>query len=465
MPGQDGTIYRGFQDTPHIQERLRMYAQAEDLFRYFAIKEAVPLSILTVISEKFGTVPADMITDWKFRYQEFDELLYSEVLTAASAQPASGSLIDYIKVTNNFAAGLNLSHRLSCDRTFTKATVSAHTDVSTTFSPATGHILQEVLKVIGIGEPDSAYDGKAGATGYTWVKVKRAHPATSITGQLPAIPSGSKLVISNSVAKTNARPNPPVAANGNYLENVIQITRESYGVGEHFTQGGGIKTFLKENGGAYLDLNFTLNKTRLMKTIERAILLGRKMAIETNNESEYETGGIIEFIPANNYLNFGGVLNITRINNVVAEALEKSGVRELWWFTGSTLTKKLAAAFENKRGFGMDPDMSIHYAMKVNVIESTGRDGVIYHVNAPILSEIGWDDRGLLLNLTEYNYGEKSKYGSFQIAEKVPMLDLPEDADSYESNSGFRGTWRELYYAFGLVRRLQNTHFATYGAE
>jgi hypothetical protein len=64
--------------------------------------------------------------------------------------------------------------------------------------------------------------------------------ATAITGQAPAIPSGAVVTIVNSVARTNQRPNPPVSANGKYLENVVQITRESYGVGEHLTQGGGV---------------------------------------------------------------------------------------------------------------------------------------------------------------------------------------------------------------------------------
>ena len=462
MAGSDSTQYRGFYDTPHIQDRLRKYAQDGELFRYFALRQVNPLSILTVISEKLGVVGADMITDWRFRYQEFDELLYSYTLDAASPQPTTNTLEDYLKVSNNFAAGLNNNHRLVTDTTFTAAAVTAHTHVSTTWS--TTIYLPEELKILTIGEASAALGANAAASGYTWIKVRRAFPvATAITGQAPAIPSGSKITIVNSVARTNQRPNPPVSANGKYLENVVQITRESYGVGEHLTQGGGIKTFLMENGDAQLDLNFTLNETRLMKTIERAILMGRRYASELGNESEYETGGIVEFIPAANYINAGGILNVARVNNIVSEALDKSGVRELWMFSGSTYTKNLAAAYENKRGFGENTNMSVKYGLRVNSIEGTGRDGVIYHVNAPILSELGMDNQALILNLTEYNYGEKGKYGAFQIAEKVPMKDLPENADSYEQNSGFMGTWRELYCAFGLIRRLAETQFRVYG--
>jgi len=464
MAGTDDAVYRGFSDTPQIQDRLRMYAQAGELFRYFALREVNPLTILTVISEKLGTVSADMLTDWRFRYQEFDELDYRYKLAAASARPASASLFDYVKVSNNFAAGLNINHRLATDTTFTKVAVTANTDVSATFSPSTGIYLPEEVKIISFGEPDAGFEGNAGATGFTWIKIKRCHAvATGVTGQLIAIPTNSYLTIVNSVARTNQRPNPPVSKNGNYLENVIQITRESYGVGEHQTQGGGIKTFLMENGDAQLDLNFTLNKTRLMKTIERSLIMGRKSMVEVGNESEYETGGILEFIPSDNYINAGGVLNVSRVNDIISQALDTSGVRELYMFGGSSFTKYLASAYENKRGFGVNTQLSVNYGLQVNTIEGTGRDGIVHFINAPILSELGMDTQALILNLTEYNYGEKGKYGTFQIGEKVPMLDKPDNADSYESNSGFQGTWRELYYAYGIVRRLADTHFRVYG--
>lgn len=466
MAGSDSTVYRGFYDTPHIQDRLRLYGQLGKVFQLIALRQVNPLSILTVLSEKFGTVGADMLTDWRFRYQEFDELPYSFQLSEASAQPASGSLIDYIKLTNSQAASLNTNHRLLCTGTYMGRDLSSGattTNVNTTFD-ATNRPLNEVVRITGIGEPSTAYEGNAADAGYTWVKIQRAHPAPSVTGQLAAIPISTYVKLVNSVAKTNQRPNPPVTQNGKYLENVIQITRESYGVGEHMKQGGGIKTLLLDNGAAQLDLNLELVQTRLMKVIERGILAGRRYAHEEGNESEYETGGILEFIPAANYIDVGGMLTVSSINDVIATALDTSGVRELYMFGGSTFTKGLAEAYENKRGFGESTELSVRYGLKVNEIMGTGRDGIVYYVNAPILSEIGMDEQALILNLTEYNYGEGNPYGAFQIGEKVGMLDLPDKADSYEENSGFRGQWRELYYAFGLIRRLQNTHFRVYGA-
>ena len=466
MAGSDSTVYRGFYDTPYIQDRLRLYAQEEKIFQLMALRQANPLSILTIISEKFGTVPADMLTDWRFRYQEFDELPYSFTIVTYAA--GSGQF-SYVKLSNSHAAGLNTNHRLLVSGVYTKrdliglgATLTVATDMGTTFSSTLNQ--NEVVKVSAIGEPDSAFEGNAAASGYTWIKVKRCHPGifSTITGTLTSM-SGMTLKLVNSVAKTNQRPNPPVTANGRYLENVIQITRESYGLGEHLNKGGGIKTLLMNDGAAQLDMNLELTQLRLTKTIERGILCGKRSAVEVGNESEYETGGILEFIET--YYNFNGIPTVSRINDMVSYMLDTAGVRELWMFGGSTYTKKLASAYESKRGFGESTELSVKYGLKVNEITGTGRDGIIYHVNAPILSEIGLDEQAIVLNLSEHNFGEKAKYGNFQIAEKVPMADLPDDSESYEKNSGFQGKWRELYTAWGLIRRLGATHFRVYGVS
>jgi len=465
MAGSDSTIYRGFYDTPHIQDRLRLYAQEQKIFQLIALRQVNPLSVLTVISEKFGAVGADMVPDWQFRYQEMSELPYEFTLAAASVRPASGSLIDYIRLTNSEAASLDTTDRLLSKGTYMGRDLSGGattSNVAAAFN-VTNCPLFEVTKILGMGEASSAYEGNSAVAGYTWIKIQRGHPAPSVTGQLVAIPISTKMHLVNSVSKTNARPNPPVAQNGSYLQNVIQITRKSYGIGEHLNQGGGIKTMLLENGAAQLDLNLELTTLRMTKTMEKAIFTGRRYAAEIGNESEYETGGILEFIPSANYINAGGILNIGRINTIVSTALDTAGVRELWMFGGSTFTKNLAAAYENKRGFGEAMNMSVKYGLKVNSIEGTGRDGIVYYVNAPVLTEIGLDNEAIILNLTEYNYGEKNVYGAFQIVEKVPIQDLPDDAESYEKNAGFRGKWRELYYAWGLIRRLSTTHFRVYG--
>lgn len=465
MAGADSTIYRGFYDTPHIQDRLREYAQHEKIFQLIALRQRNPLSILTILSEKFGVVGADMVSDWRFRYQEFDELPYSFTLKAASVRPVSGSLIDYIELTNSEAASLNTNHRLLSTGTWMGLDLSGGvttTNCAAAFS-ATNCPLNEVVKILAIGAASSAFEGNGADAGYTWVKIQRAHPGTTVTGQIAAIPISTQMKLVNSVAKTNQKPNPPIGANGKYLENVVQITRESYGIGEHLNQGGGIKTLLLENGAAQLDLNLELTQTRLMKTIERALLCGRRSAFEIGNESEYESGGVLEFIPAANYINANGILTVGSVNNIVATALDTSGVRELYMFGGSTYTKNLAEAYENKRGFGENTELSVRYGLRVSEIMGTGRDGIVYYVHAPILSEIGFDNKAVILNLTEYNYGEGNPYGAFQIAEKVPMLDLPDDAESYDKNAGFMGKWRELYYAHGLVRRLADTHFVVYG--
>ena len=153
MAGSDETIRRGFYDTPDVQNRLRKYAQDEDVFKFYALRQVNPLSVLTVISEKFGVVPAQMLGDWQFRYQEFDELPYTFTLQAASPQPASGSLYDYLSLTNKAAAGLNTSHRLQSSGTYMGVDLSGGvttTNCAATFD-VTNRPLNEVVKVVTIG--------------------------------------------------------------------------------------------------------------------------------------------------------------------------------------------------------------------------------------------------------------------------------------------------------------------------
>ena len=216
MPGADSTVYRGFYDTPHIQDRLRLYGQEEKIFQLIALRQVNPLSILTIISEKFGVVSADMLTDWRFRYQEFDELPYSFTLAAASATPVSGTLIDYVKLTNSDAASLNTNHRLMLSGNYTGIDMSGGGTTTNTGDEfdVTNHPLHEICRITGIGSASSAFEGNTADSGFTWIKLARIHPSPDMTGQLLDINTASELKLVNSIAKTNQRPNPPVTANG-----------------------------------------------------------------------------------------------------------------------------------------------------------------------------------------------------------------------------------------------------------
>jgi hypothetical protein len=449
----DGQIIRGIADLANVQDRLRIYAQNKAYFQFWVLRQINTITLLKVISEKFGSVPAEQISDWEFRYPEFNELPYSFYLAEASSSTLAANT--RLKVSNDTAALLNQTTRLMVEGIYTKATVAAHTDMSTTRSVASGIVLPEEIRVLSVGGEDS------GGAGYTLVDIKRAHPADSYTGTAPAITTTMRLTVINLVTRANDFPKPPVNKNSEYLENFIQITRMSYGLGEHMTQGGGIETFLAK-GNEYLNINYMLAETYLLKAMERAIIMARRAKKKVGNDLEYETGGVNEFIPidTDHYMSLGGkVPSVQRINNIVRRQADISGVREMWWFTGTQLSEQIANAYENKSIYYTNADLSIYYRMKVMTLESVGRDMVVHHVTAPILNELGMANEGLCLNLTEYNYNQKNKFGAFQVAHKVPFTDGPKDSESFKSNEGYKGKWRELYGAWGLVRRLSDTHF------
>ncbi len=461
MPGINGENIKGLYDLINVQDRLRIYAQNKEYFRFWALRQVNTITILKLISEKFGSVPVEQITDWKFRYPEFDEIPYqfslSELSTTTNASQTQ------LKVTNDIGVILSSSTRLSVDNVFVKKVVAdADTDMAAAMDIANGITLNEEIRIVTVGEEDSA------GSGFRLITVRRAHPADSFSNPTNATPITTSMILTvvNLVSRANDFPKPPITKNSKFLENLIQITRHSYGLGEHMTQGGGVETFLA-SGAEYLNIQYMLAETFLMKTMERAMLEARQSEKEVNGNLELETGGIFEFLlqDTDHILDFGGkVPTVQRLNNFIRRMADISGVKELWLFTGTLLSEQIANAYENKSIYYTQAELSVRYMMKVKVLESVGRDLTVYHVTAPIMNELGKANQGLILNLTEYNYNEKSKFGSFQIAHKVPFGDYPNDSDSYKSNEGYKGKWRELYGAWGLVRRLPETHFRWVGA-
>lgn len=455
----DSQTIKGLYDLANVQDRLRIYAQNKEFFRFWALRQINTITILKVISEKFGSVPASDITDWEFRYPEFDELDYQfNLVEASSSTDASNTKF---KVTNEMGSLLNTATRLHIDGIYCKKAVSdASTDMATAMNIASGIVLPEEVRVMTVGNEDS------GGTGYRIITVRRAHPADTYTNTAPAVTTSMKLTVSNLVSRANDYPKPPINKNSDYLDNYIQITRMSYGLGEHMVQGGGIETYLAK-GAEYLNISYQLAETYLMKAMERAILTSRKAKKKVSGDLEYETGGVIESILADtdHYMDLAGkVPTVQRINNLVRRQADISGINEMWWFSGTHFSEQMANAYENKSIYHTNAALSVNYRMKIMTLESVGRDMVVHHVTAPILNELGMANEVLCLNLSEYNYNQKNKFGNWQIAHKVPFNDQPDDAKSYKSNEGFKGKWRELYGAWGMVRRLLDTNFRVVGA-
>lgn len=456
MAGTDSQVIKGLYDITNIQDRLRKYAQDKDFFRFWVLRQRTPITLLKIISEKFGTVPSDAAkAEWKFRYPEFDELDYQFYLQQASNLTDASNT--KFKVTNSMGSILNSSHRLLIEGIWTKAVVTAHTDFATAINIANGIVLPETCRIIDVGAEDS------GGAGNRIVTVRRGHPADSYTGIAPAVTTTMLITIVNLAVRADSFPQPPVMKNSKYKENVIQITRWSYGLSEMMTQGGGIETFLATGTTGHLSISYQIAETFMTKLMERAVFTGRKSEKEVAGSLENETGGLLEWILADtdHIIDLQGqVPSIPRMNSIIRHIADVSGVSEVWMFTGTHAAEALANQYDGKTIYYTNGELSLYYQMKIMVLEGVGRNIIVYHIVAPIMNELGMAREALVLNLSEYNYNVKQKYGCFQIAYKVPFADLPgEGQKSYKSNEGFMGTWRELYGAWGFVRRMQDTHF------
>lgn len=461
MPGTDSQVIKGLYDITNIQDRLRKYAQDKDFFRFWVLRQRTPLSLLKIISEKFGTVPSDAAkAEWKFRYPEFDELDYQFYLSEASNSTNASNT--KFKVTNSMGAILNSAHRLTIDGIWTRAEVSSGNPYfGTAINIANGIVLPEVARVIDVGTEDS------GGAGFRIVTVRRGHPADSYStanpSTAPAVTTSMLITISNLAVRADSYPATPVTKNSKYNENVIQITRWSYGLSEMMTQGGGIDTFLATGTEAHLNISYQIAEAFMTKLIERAMITGRKSEKEVGGSLEHETGGLLEWIlPDTDHIIDlqGQVPSIQRMNSIIRHMADVAGISEVWMFTGTHAAEALANQYDGKTIYYTDGQLSLHYQMKIMVLEGVGRNIIVYHVVAPIMNELGMAREALVLNLTEYNYNQKQKYGCFQIAYKVPFEDLPKNGQpSYKTGEGFMGILRELYGAWGLVRRSRDTQF------
>lgn len=451
----DNQIIAGLYDLQHIQPRLRTYAQDKDFFRFWVLKQQKTLSVLKVISEKFGVVPAGDMRDWVLRYPEYDEIERSFYLAEASNTTDASNT--KFMVSNDFGAMLNPSMRLLIDGIYVKETVTnASTDMATSRNIANGIILPEICRVISVGAPDS------GGAGYTIVTVRRAHPATSYSNTAPAVSTSMRITISNIAVRANARVQPPFNKNSKMLENVVQITRHSYGVSELHTTGDGIDTYLAKGTTEHLGISYLMAEMFMTKTVELGLITGRKQINEVGGDYELEAGGILEWIPKDNdhVISLNGQLpTVERMNSIIRHMVDVSNVREIWLCLGTHAAEALANQYDKKTLWTINGELSLYYQMKIHTIEGVARDVTVNVITAPVLNDVGLHNGALALNLSEHNYNEKSKFGTFQIGYKHPFTDDPKDKESYHSNEGFKGTWRELYGAWSLIRRLQDTHF------
>ena len=301
MGGTDEQNIQDLYKLGNVQDRLRKYAQDKEYFRFWALRQVNTITILKVISEKFGSVPAEQVSDWEFRYPEFDELPYQLNVSTATVDAAHSEL----SIANSLGSILNTSTRLQVQGSYTvktgtvPGTIDMAVQAGTAMVIASGIVLNEELRIVNVGAEDSM------AAGYRKVTVKRAHPNTTINNPY-AITTTMTLTVMNLVSRSNDYPKAPITKNSKYEQNYVQISRQSYGLGEHMTQGGGIDTFLA-TGEQYLNIQYQLAETYMMKAIERAIIEARQSKAEIDGNLEYETGGVKEFILADtdHILDFG----------------------------------------------------------------------------------------------------------------------------------------------------------------
>jgi len=430
--GVENEIIKGLYSNSDYMDRTRLYAQDQDFFKFFIMYQLYEVSILRVLSEKFGKIPTEQITDFELKYPEMEELPY-EFSPQAQSTDDDTNKTSKIKLTNDDANALHEYHILAvkADGSTDSTSIYVNSDgsaMSTTLSSTTPLI--ETVMVIDIDKPNSA------GLGYTYVTVQRSYPNDNPTATLLPIKTNHKLTIVNNIAAEDSLPFPPSTKNYDFGFNYVQTTRESYGISSHVQSG--IKTFLDKD---QLDINLEMASLRVLREIETAIIMGRRSKKKvSNNKMLYQVGGLNEFIPPTNLINYNGVVTPQGMNDLIKQVGDKVGstVTEMWIFGGTTFINTVNKAFDGKvNQIPYNEQQSIKYGLKVQEFVNHATNMRVYLAPAPIMNLCGMHNEAFMLNLSD-------KYKCFQIGEKEPLEDRPKDGKSL-SPEGQYSTLRELY--------------------
>ncbi len=429
-------------------ETMRVYQRNGEVFKFMSLYEKDSLSVLRVISEKFGTV-REGITDFEFKTRQDYEAptRFNIEDTSADDNTLKTSIV---KMTNDNAASIHTNHVLkvvprqndaSAEAIYMNADGSA---ASTTLSSS--NYLGETCRVISIEPENSA------GTGYTFVKLRRYYPFDNPTANVIPLTVHMQLLIVNNLRVEDGLPNPPVNKNIEIDWNYIQTSSESFGVSSHVKSG--IETF---GDMKPLERGYLIAQNKLMKTIEYAIVEGRRSRKEIKGKREYQTGGYLEFIPPQNYIDFGntyGVITPDSMRQAVSEIADRAGsnVSELWWFCGREFLLKVDQAYEDKVQYTKAESESLKYELKIKEFLDHSTNTRMLFVPAKVLDNLGYTNEAHILNLSP-------KYKCYQIAEKEPFT----EKIGLEAKGQY-SEWHEIYGMWGLIRRLPETHFRIYNA-
>lgn len=315
---------------------------------------------------------------------------------------------------------------------------------STSFSPNTP--LYEVVMVVSVGERDS------GGSGVTKVLLRRGIVGTPAGNIAPAPSNPPLLTTSHQLVRMgNAFPhgsdapsgyfqNPEI--DGNFLQEfkwAIEVTKEA-NLEETFLGNQKPKTIQQQ-----------LLAKQIAWDIERAFLHGRKAkTYDSRGNPQYFTGGVIEFIPPENYIQYqgGSTLTWTGLNKTLQKLFELGGSESKVAFVGLDLFTALQNMFWDKV---MIVDTEKTEAFDIPVYKIVGGSGSLSLTPSYGMQEAGWTDKAIVLDLS----------GPYFNIDTMEGYDL-----KYEENIQLPGQQIEKsqYIAIkGLQRRAKQYHAVLYG--
>lgn len=307
---------------------------------------------------------------------------------------------------------------------------------------------QEQMIVKAVGEKDSA------GTGYTTITVQRCFcgphskdkggmliPTSLVNTAIQANTADCTLAVGDVLLKGipswgegtglpgSIFKNPDIDIN--YLQEykyAVRCTRESM--------------LVETRGMKQLDMNRMLTSKTMVLEMERTMIGGQKgVTGTTDGREQFLTGGIAEFVPKDrdHIISYKGAgLNYMGLLDMTNEVFVIGGAPERDLFCGYSLFTELKKAYYDTTHMVYDPEASANFDMPIESIMGAG--GKIRVHPSYTLEEMGWKDRALCLDLSEYPFIPMTLKGlDMQVTKDVGSK---EDEIYVEKIVGYKGLKR-----------------------
>lgn len=384
MPTGLDTYYGGMTLVDNIPQNQRLYDRPTAMLTRIEYGRATMMRVLLNMARSRGAYVAnDVKTYWGLEHNRTPK-----VDIADNAASTSGSKYDKLKITNENAARLQAGDLLTVKGTYTSpdrsaSPVDALTSISTKMMP-------EMIEVNEVGAPNSA------GSDQTIVWVRRNHGGGEPT--TPAQITSSMYLVKSLNSQGQGLDDFQIYSDTDDEDfNYCQIAGKKWGATEteqNIQRAYTDETAFQRNGRRALEEFFL--------ELDYYALIGARTGPKVvNGRKKWYAGGLMEFIPSNNWIGYTNTLFSTKNFNTEFKDKFYYGSQNKIMVCGADWYTKFSNMLDNKIQLNSVPNS---WGLELVEYRITN-GGVIYVTPSDTLSLYGLSDAAILLDPEHFKYG------------------------------------------------------------